>query len=52
MIGDTVGILNTTGDPDDAGDTGPRMTVWTIDGEAAGNADGSWSGALRNNEDD
>ena len=34
------------GDPDDATDTGPQATVWTIGGNAA-DAAGQWSGDLR-----
>ena len=37
------------GDPTDAADTGPQMTVWTIGGTAA-EASGAWSGDLRNED--
>ena len=39
------------GDPEDATDTGPQMTVWTIGGNAA-DAAGQWSGDLREQGDD
>ena len=39
------------GDPEDSTDTDPQMTVWTMGGTAA-DADGSWSGDLREQGDD
>ena len=48
VISDTGAIA---GDPEDSTDTDPQMTVWTIDG-TAGDADGSWSGTLREQGDD
>ena len=52
LMASTVSDTGTiAGDPDKTGNTDPRMTVWTIDGESTG-ASGSWSGSLKDNGED